>query len=157
MRIDELMTHAVHSCRADDDLATAVELMADHDVGFLPVLGPHGQVVGVVTDRDICLKTMRLAKSYAEIPVIEVATRHVVSCSPDDAVAFAERLMQENQIRRLPVVDRQGRLIGIVAQSDLAREAMHEGVGRRPEVTPEEVVSTIAATTAPRHGRIVRG
>jgi CBS domain-containing protein len=155
MRIEELMTHAVHGCDAEDDLATAVALMAEHDLGFLPILGRGGRVVGVLTDRDVCLGALRLGKAYPEIPVMEVATREVISCSPDDALGFAERLMQENRVRRLPVVDRNGALVGVIAQTDLAREAVHEEGSRRPEVTPEEVLATIAATGTPGRGRIV--
>ena len=155
MRIEELMTHAAQSCEAEADLATAVALMAEYDIGFLPILGRNGRVVGVLTDRDVCLGALRLGKAYPEIPIMEVATRDVISCSPDDALGFAERLMQENRVRRLPVVDRNGALVGIIAQADMAREAVNEEGSRRPEVTPEEVLETIAATGAPGRGRIL--
>src|SRR4051812_27450098 len=109
-----LATTQVHTCSAEDSLARAAELMWEHDCGVVPVT-QDSRVVGLVTDRDICMATYTQGRPPAEIRVGDVMSKGVHACSPDDSVASALSQMAAKRVRRLPVIDSDGRLIGILA------------------------------------------
>jgi CBS domain-containing protein len=122
MWIRDIMTRNVECVWPDDTLQEAALKMKDLDVGPLPVCD-YDHVVGMLTDRDITVRAVAEGRDPRSTRVRDVMTRNVVSCSEDDAVEEAARLMQERQIRRLLVLDRDKRLIGIVSLGDLAAEA----------------------------------
>jgi CBS domain-containing protein len=156
MQVAEIMTRDVASCRETDTLAEAVRLMAELDCGSIPVTaGPTSRaVIGIVTDRDACLASYRLAKPLAELCVRDAMSQPVRTCAPEASASEAEYVMRDARVRRLPVVDERGLLVGIVSLTDLARESQHERKLQRPDVTRLEIGATLAEICTPRpHAR----
>ncbi|HXT01936.1 MAG TPA: CBS domain-containing protein [Elusimicrobiota bacterium] len=119
MKIKDLMTVDAEVLDPGSTVEEAAQAMADADVGSLPVLR-RGKVVGMLTDRDIAVRVVAEGLAPRETKIEQVMTSDVVSCSEDDDVETAARIMSENQIRRLVVVDDAGEFAGIVALADLA-------------------------------------
>jgi CBS domain-containing protein len=153
MEIKQVMCSQVHACRVDDTLNAPAQLMWDNDCGCVPVVESDGTgaVVGILTDRDICMAAYSQGKPLFQIPVSSAMARKVISCHPDDDVSRVELLMRANRVRRIPVIDEQGRLKGIVSLNDLACEAEREQMMRTaPQVTLSEVAETLATICEPR-------
>jgi CBS domain-containing protein len=108
-----------------DKAPKAARIMRDEDAGIVPVIDNEQsqRVVGVVTDRDLCMNVVAEGRDPGTVPVEACMTTMVVTCSSNDSIDKATELMKENQIRRVPVVDEQGRLQGIVAMADLVGRA----------------------------------
>ena len=123
MRVQEIMTREPACCTADDTARHAAELMEKHDCGGIPVVEDEAsrRVVGIVTDRDIALRAVARGRG-ADTSVRDLMSRDPECCQGDADVDAAERIMKERQVRRVPVVDGEGSLVGIVAQADLALE-----------------------------------
>jgi CBS domain-containing protein len=119
MQVVEAMTSAVVSVLPDTTLVDAALVMKNLDVGPLPVV-EGGRLVGMITDRDITVRATAEGLDPNLTRVGEVMTREVVACRANDDVRSAARLMQELQLRRLLVVDEEGKLVGIVSIGDLA-------------------------------------
>lgn len=151
MKVEQLMTRTVRACGIEDSLETAARIMWDADCGFVPVLDEDGRVVGVVTDRDICMAALHERRPLSAIPVSHSMAKEVFSCSPHDPIAEAERLMKLKQVHRLPVTDVGGKLLGILSLNDIVLEAGRErGRGAKKEIKAEEVASTLAAISQHR-------
>lgn len=154
MRVDQIMTKQVSCCSPDKTLAEAAQLMWDHDCGCLPVCTGNGasRVAGVITDRDICMSALFNGKPLYELRVSDAMSRQLQTCRPGDAVADAEKTMRQARIRRLPVIDEQGALLGMISLADLAREAARENMFPTQEITETEVGDTLAAICQPGAG-----
>ena len=153
MKISELMTRTVQVCHATDTLDRAAQLMWDHDIGTLPVVGERGQVIGMITDRDAFMAAYTRGGALCEIPVEVAMSKHVVTCGPDDSDTAVAELMAKHKIRRVPVVDGANRPIGMLSLNDLARTMAH---GRNVPATA--VAGTLAAicehrTATPANGQ----
>jgi CBS domain-containing protein len=140
------MSTTLHTCSAGDTLAEAAQRMWSSDCGCLPVVDrdANDRVIGVITDRDICMSALFQGKPLAQLPVAGAMAREVRTCNPADATFAAERVMREARIRRLPVVDDDGSLVGMLTLADLAREAAREQCSPRKQVTGDEVGITLA-------------
>ncbi len=150
MKVSQIMSKDVEVCSFDDNLAAAASRMWDCDIGCLPVVDAAGQVAGMVTDRDICMAALTCGQPLHDISVLVAMGRIVRSCTPDATLIEAEEIMRSAQVRRLPVIDSDGALVGIVSLSDLARLAERE-IGRKDrDVSGPEVTATLAAISAPR-------
>jgi len=125
MKIGEMMTREVTVCRLDATLETAANLFWTRDIGVLPIIDSRVRVVGLLTDRDICLSAMFRARPLSEIPVGETMSETIVSCTVDDTLEAAAQKMADAKVRRLVVLDSEGRLEGIVGLSDLARVTLN--------------------------------
>jgi CBS domain-containing protein len=125
MRIKHVMTKDPKCCLPSDSAVKAAGIMRDENAGIVPVIenDQSQQVVGVVTDRDLCMTIVAEGRDPASVPVAECMTPKVVSCWPDDSVEKVTELMQENQIRRVPVVGAGGELRGIVSLADIVGRA----------------------------------
>ncbi len=145
MKIWELMTKDVVTCRAIDTLQDAARQMQDRDLGALPVIDEHGRVAGIITDRDICMAACTRGEPLAAIAVSSAMSAPVATCSPDDDLTAVEAEMSERQLHRLPVVDGDARLVGIVTLNDFAR-----AMRLCTEISPLGIASTVAAVAAPR-------
>jgi CBS domain-containing protein len=156
MRVEQIMARSVQSCRQEDTLAHAAQLMWDHDCGCLPVSGGDGiaRVVGVITDRDICMSALFQGKPLGELRVGEAMSKQLQVCSPKDSLAAAEKKLREARIRRLPVVDEQGALVGMISLADLAQEAARERSTAKREITGSEVADTLATICEPLHRQL---
>jgi len=122
MNIKDIMTPDVECVSPDDTLQEAAGKMEDLNVGTLPVSDGDG-VVGMLTDRDITVRAVAKGLDPRCTRVREAMSRGVIYCHEDDAVEVAARLMQERQVRRILVLDRDERLVGIVSLGDLAVES----------------------------------
>jgi CBS domain-containing protein len=145
MKISKLMTRDVFTCCTHDDLADAAQLMWDHDIGAVPVLDEHARIVGMITDRDICMAAYTRGEPIKTISVLSTMSEHPTTCGEDAELREVEALMRGHQIHRVPVVDDDGRMVGIVSINDLVRSSRLS-----VEVSSSEVVATIAAVDAAR-------
>jgi CBS domain-containing protein len=158
MKVKELMSSEVKVCTDSDTLNRAAQLMWEFDCGCIPIISANseGQLVGVVTDRDIAMAAYTQGKPLWAIPVGTAMAHSVVACHADDEISHAEALMRDNHVRRLPVLDQNGQLVGMLSLNDVAREAQREtATGRRAEVTSEGVMETLAAVCKPRGARAI--
>lgn len=158
MKVEQLMIRDVKVCTEADTLNRAVELMWEFDCGCIPVIGADGEgrLIGMVTDRDIAIAAYTQGKQLWAIPVTSAMACKVIACHASDGISQAEASMRDNQVRRLPVVDQNERLIGIISLNDVAREAQREAAtGKRGEVTGAEVSETLATVCRPHIAREV--
>ena len=126
--IRDLMTKKPRSLASGSSVIDAARLMRDEDAGLIPVVEGE-KLVGTVTDRDIAIRVVAEGKSPESITVGEIASRELVTIDPQQELDEALRLMARHQIRRLPVVEEDGKLVGIVAQADIARNASDAKTG----------------------------
>jgi CBS domain-containing protein len=117
--------------RTLESTSTAVEAaraMRDDDVGLIPIV-EGDRLMGTVTDRDIAIRVVAEGRSADEVRVGDIASRELVTVDPAQGLDEALSLMAKHQVRRLPVVEKDGKLIGIVAQADIAKHATSEQTG----------------------------
>jgi CBS domain-containing protein len=145
MRIKDVMSHPVVTCRTDMTLDAVVRLMSEYDCGVVPVVDDEGRLAGILTDRDICLAALRRAQPLQQIPVKDVMAPQVFSCRAEDLIESAERLMRDQHIRRVPVTDGAGHPVGVLAVDDLARMAAQA----KKSSVDREFVQTLAAICRP--------
>ena len=131
--IQEVMTSNPRTCSADGTIVEAARLMKDEDVGIIPIVDGE-KLIGTITDRDIAVKLVAEGKDPQSTTVREIASTNLVTIDPQQNLDEALRLMAKHQIRRLPVVEEDGKLIGIVAQADVAR---HVDAARTGEVVEQ--------------------
>lgn len=142
MKIGELMTPRVLTCCASDSLNEAARIMWEHDCGCVTVVDAGGKAIGMITDRDVCMAAYTQGLPLAQIPVSTAASHGVFAAQMGDDLSVAEAVMREHQVRRVPVVDREGKPIGIVTVNDLALNA---GRGKPNSLSSDMVVHTLAA------------
>ena len=128
-KVHEVMTDRPRCVTAETTVSEAAQLMKSDDVGSLPVLDGE-QLAGMITDRDIVVRAIAEGKDPRGMPVREVASREHVRVNAYDDLSSALHSMASLQVRRLPVVDDDGRLVGILAQADVAREAKDKDSGQ---------------------------
>ncbi|HKX30416.1 MAG TPA: CBS domain-containing protein [Blastocatellia bacterium] len=147
MKIRELMTNDVKTCRPETNLATVAGLMWEHDCGVLPVVDDQQRVLGVITDRDICLALGTKNRLASDVAVSEVMSGPAHVCSPDDEIKQALKVMQQQAVRRLPVVDQEGQLQGMLSIRDLVSR-IDESTAAKKKSSPlssEEAINTLKA------------
>ena len=147
MKADELMTRNVATCAGDDSLEQAARIMWEADVGCLAVVDAEQRPVGILTDRDLAMAAYTQGVRLRDACVASAMAREVRSCSASTPAAEVEALMQSAQIRRVPVVDSDNKLLGIVTLGDLARAA-HSSPLRMPAIPG--VAKTLAVVTERR-------
>ncbi|MBZ5611399.1 MAG: CBS domain-containing protein [Acidobacteriia bacterium] len=149
MKVREMMTRQTAFCGLDTSLAAAVELMVKNGCGFLPVVGEGGNVIGVITDRDISIALGTRNQKPSELLVQDVMLPKNVTfpklftCTPDDDIHCALKTMRKERIRRLPVVDREGALQGIVSMDDFVLRA-YQYAGKH-DISWKDVAETYKA------------
>jgi CBS domain-containing protein len=119
--VREVMTSKLCSIDTDKTVVYAAKMMRDEDVGIAPIV-EGDRLVGVLTDRDIAVRVVAEGRDPEQVKVTEVASRDVVTLDPQQDLDEALRLMARHQVRRLPVVEEDGRLVGVVAQADVAQQ-----------------------------------
>jgi CBS domain-containing protein len=145
MRIEEVMTKNVGVCRVEDTLNVAAHIMWERDCGCVPVVDDGGRVVGMLTDRDICMAAYTRGEPLTNLTAGSVMSKIVHACDPNDSVDAAGKRLETHQIRRVPVVNAEGRLVGILSLSDLTRLATKKnGFGA------DAIEATLAAVSRPR-------
>lgn len=133
LRVRAIMTEPVHACNEDDTLHAAAQIMWDHDCGAVPVTDQQGRLRGIVTDRDICMAAYTKGMPLQHIRVGDVMAQPVHTCSPDDTLERTIAVMADAQVRRLPIIDQERKLVGIVSLADVALHAAL--LGRREAET----------------------
>ena len=131
-KVHEVMTDRPRCVTPETPVSEAAQLMESDDIGSLPILDGE-KLAGVVTDRDIVIRAVARGKDPRGMPVREVASRELVTVRADDDLSDALKLMASQQVRRLPVVDDDNRLVGILAQADVAVGAKEKAVGEMVE------------------------
>jgi len=120
--VQEVMTSGPATVEPDASVVDAARIMRDEDTGIVPVVD-GGRLTGTVTDRDIVVRLIAEGRDAQSVTVREVASTDLVTIDPQQDLDEALRLMAQHQVRRLPVVEEDGRLVGIVAQADVARQS----------------------------------
>lgn len=144
MHAGQLMSRDVITCGPDDSVRDAVRKMWDHDVGCLLVVDDHEHLVGIMTDRDVCIAAFTSEQPLKDILVKSAMTKRVHSLMDTDRVQDVEVVMTTYKIHRVPIVDRDNRVLGLVSLSDIAREASRELRQRHPDVTDADLVTTLS-------------
>ncbi|MFM2152857.1 MAG: hypothetical protein RL199_1292 [Pseudomonadota bacterium] len=125
LRCEDVMSRRPRTCTPTDSLLDGIRLMKEIDVGFVPVCEQlDGQLVGVLTDRDIAMAMARDDKP-SQLFVRDIMTRAPYTCAPSDALEQCTRLMEQEQVRRVPIIDDARSLVGVVSMADVARHAPH--------------------------------
>jgi CBS domain-containing protein len=150
IRVHELMTRRVTSAHPATSIERAVRLMDECDCGALPVVGDNGVLVGMVTDRDIALRIIGRGRDARGAIVADCMTERVFACYAEESVAECMRQMAHHQVRRMPIVDNRGRLVGIIAQGDLARHAARHPVAEERRALTEVVGALSEPSHTPR-------
>lgn len=145
MKVRDLCTRSVRTCGPSSSLADAGWAMWEGDCGMIPIVDSANTVLGVITDRDICMAVVTKARPADQIAAGEVGGGKVYSCKLDDDVKRALEIMQTESVRRLPVVDSEGKLQGVISINDVALAARRKEVSRAQGVTHEDLVPTLQA------------
>lgn len=147
MKVESLMTAPAITCNPETPLGEVARLMWTKDIGFLPVVAKDtGQLVGVITDRDALIGAYTNGKLLWEIPTEVSMARAVKTCRADMQVEEAEQIMGTNQVHRLPVVNGEGRLVGVISLNDIARRAATDA----DETLEQEVAVALGTICRPR-------
>jgi CBS domain-containing protein len=140
MKVREIMTEPLLTCGPATSLAVAARLMGEANYGTLPVVDAHGRLVGIITDRDICLAVARTNRNALNVAVHEVMTQKVWSALVDDDVHAALATMKDARVRRVPVRDESGRLKGMLSIEDLVVRGLERG-----GINTDEIVQALRA------------
>jgi CBS domain-containing protein len=146
MLVRDLMTRNVSSCRPENNLAELAEVMWNDRCGALPILDGSGRVMGIITDRDICIALGTRNIRASEVLARDVSRPGYVNCSPDNDVRDALKTMATQEVSRLPVVDEAGQLVGILSIDDIVFRAG----GGRSGLSDREIVDALTAMWADR-------
>lgn len=144
MRVSDIMTTNIQSCEPASSVREAARLMCQADCGSIPVLDSQRRPIGVLTDRDIACRGVAEGKDMSSLQVREIMSQPVVTVSPDASVDDCCDVLEENQLRRVLVVDEDGGCCGIVAQADIARHASKKETA--------EVVKEVSKASRPQPG-----
>jgi CBS domain-containing protein len=145
MLVSDIMKRPPATCSTNASVADVARIMHDNKCGFVPIIDPRGAVVGVVTDRDVCLLVGDKHRAMTHISVEAAMSRPVFSCYADEKVQVALGTMARRHVRRLPVLNKNGHLEGVLSIDDVI-----QAPGRRGAPTAEEIVSALRGIGAPR-------
>lgn len=144
MKVKEVMTPDAKAIWITESLADAAKEMWENDCGILPIVKDGRKVVGMITDRDICMATAMRDRSPSSISVEEVMNATVYAAEPDEDVEQALHTMREHKVRRLPVLNLEGELEGILSMNDIVLKAKERN-GKKPQIDYANVVKTYQA------------
>lgn len=150
MVVSQIMSTDIATCTPRMDLEQAIQAMLEHDCGFLPVVGTFGKVIGVLTDRDVCAGLAARRRTPAHVTVEEVMKRPVYTCTTTDTVVTALGKMSQHRVRRLPVVDANGALQGVLSVDDMILASRKPG---GPDT--EDIVETLRVICRHREPELV--
>ena len=149
MKVKDVMTKPVESCTRSTDLATAAEIMWRHSCGVVPVVSDDGRhALGVITDRDICMASATRHRAPGELQVGQVMTGHLFKVEPEDDLHLALERMRNERVRRLPVVNRNGGLVGVISINDIVLMAEPVRGRFRVDVSANDLLETLKVICA---------
>lgn len=143
MKVKDVMMGTPTSCTAETNLGAAVEILWNRNCGILPIVNAQQKVVGVVTDRDMCIALGTRNRLAGEIAVSQVTSGKVFACKPDDDVRAALATMAQAKVRRLPVINADGKLEGILSMDDVVAHSEARIPGKTSELSHDDVVDTL--------------
>ena len=143
MKVKDVMTRTPARCRSDTNLGAAVEIMWSRNCGILPIMNPEEKVIGVVTDRDLCIALGTRNRLAGDIAVWDVASGKVFACEPEDDIHAALAMMARSKVRRLPVINTAGKLEGILSMDDVVLHSESKVSGKTPQLSHDDVVDTL--------------
>jgi CBS domain-containing protein len=146
MQVKDVMNKPAVTCPETACLDHPARLMWEFDCGVIPVVDAAGKPGGIITDRDICMAAYTQGRPLADIPVTTAMARAVIATHTGEPIERAEQLMREHQVRRLPVLDGDASVVGVVSLNDLARLAARA----HRSAVDREVVQTLAEVCRPR-------
>ena len=146
MNVRDIMTRPLQTCTLHDNLATVAMRMWESDCGALPVKNHDGHVIGMITDRDICMAAATKHREISDVLVWETITGDIVTVRPEDDISMALDAMAKTQVRRLPVINVDGLVQGILSMNDLILNADHK-------ISEHDVLHTLKAIC--QHRRLV--
>ncbi len=138
------MTTDVGVCRLEDNLKNVVEIMRQKDCGVVPVADAGNRIVGMITDRDICLAIGAADKKLSAVKAGEIIGGKVIACAPDDKIKTVLKKMRKYQLKRLPVIDKNGEIAGILSITDVLLSV------RKDKVLKKQIYSTFKSIAEPR-------
>jgi CBS domain-containing protein len=145
MKVQDIMTRDVKFCGPDTNLAAATEILWRSSCGTLPILDSNGKPAGVMTDRDMCIAMGTRNWAARDLAVRDVASYPVFTCGADDEVREALKAMGQHHVRRLPVVNGDGKVVGILSLDEIALRAEKAEGKKTPDISYEDVVNTMKA------------
>lgn len=150
MKVREVCSLDVRSCRPESNLATAASIMWEQDCGVVPVVNEKNRILGVVTDRDICMAVATRPLLASQITVGQLMTGKPLFCRLDDDIKAAVRTMTTSAVRRLPVLNESGELAGVLSVTDLVLAAKDSKIARHGDLTWTDTIPMIEAICRPR-------
>ncbi len=147
MLVRDVMNARVEACGLTDNLATAAGIMWRNDCGVVPVVEEGRRVIGVITDRDICMAVATRDRRASEISVADVCAGRAYCCSLKDDVRIALKTMEEHQVRRLPVLDADAALVGMLSLHDIVRRTTPTRGKGGAGISNEDVMGVLKAMT----------
>jgi CBS domain-containing protein len=150
MNVDHCMTRDPKTCRASDSLERAAQIMWENDCGCVPVLDDASKIAGIVTDRDVCMAAYTRGTPLHALGVASAMARDVATCRPGDTLETALRTMRARQVRRLPVLDPDGGIAGLISLTDVVRYTSTHGQRKSGRPNEGDVLSAIATIGRPR-------
>jgi CBS domain-containing protein len=152
MNVSELMTSPVRTCTSEDNLQRAAQLMWECDCGAVPVVDGEGRIVSMITDRDVCMAAYTRGEALWQIPVSAAMAKQVFRVNASERVEVAIGVMRTAHVHRVPVVDGDGRVVGILSMNNLARHVQGLPGGKTNGVSTATITQTLAAIGEP-HAR----
>ncbi len=143
MKVDEIMTRNPNSCLATDSLARVGGIMWESDCGVVPVVSKDQLLIGIITDRDIAIAVTSQTRPAYEIQVSDTISRRPVACLKSDSIKQVLKKMRKHKVRRLPVTNGKGKLIGIVSLADIVR-------AKKRSSLKKQLLKTIETINEPR-------
>ncbi len=143
MNVEQVMSRDVRTCTQHDNLARAAELMWENDCGAVPIVSAEGHPVGMLTDRDVCMAAYTQGRRLHDMQVTSAMSKKVYTCYEKDDIRTAEDVMQSARVRRLPVTDGDGKVVGMLSLNDLVCAIAPEGKPQKAELP--ELAKTFSA------------
>ena len=125
MKVHEMMHKGIESVAPETPVVTLAKMMMQHDIGAIPV-GENDQLIGMVTDRDIIVRAVANGKDISKLTARDVMTKGMIYCQDSEDVGDAVRIMESKKIRRLPVLNENKRMVGMLSLGDVSHAASHE-------------------------------
>ncbi len=155
MKVKDVMMRTPACCSPETNLGAAIEMLWTRNCGMLPIVDAKRKVIGVVTDRDLCVALGTRNRLAGQITVGEVAIGEAYICRAEDDIHNALQAMAQNRVRRLPVVNEEGVLEGILSMDNVVLHTEKAGWGRQVELSDEDVVRTLRQIYGPRLPQVV--
>jgi CBS domain-containing protein len=147
MDVHEIMTSPAQTLDPEDSLNCAAKAMRDHAIGCIPIVRSDGRLVGILTDRDIALSAYEYGEALWRLRITDSMRKTVFTCRADDDIENAGRIMREHRVRRLPVLDEAGKVIGLVSLDDLSHASHVPVIEPTPGLTSDEIGDIYDATS----------